>query len=372
MRQEKVAIIDPIGSKAGLDVYNKDLLNALQKQEVEGYLYSDCQWPEYPERSFPFFSDTIGHRFSDIVLRPLRFLKVLRHALKQKCSTVIFHVFHFNKMDEWMFRKVKASGLKLILIVHDVESFVQETNSVRLKNICEQLADILVVQNNFTAEELRQIVSEEGSVKIRLIPHGHFLSLSAGGQDKKTCREILQLDPEKPLVIFFGMIKPTKGLDQLFYAWKDVRTNATLLVAGRLRNMSFAPFQKIIKEDLQEKDLRMMIRKINNTERDLLFRAADVIVLPYTRIYQSGVLLMALSYKLPVIATRLRGFEEIIQNEKNGLLVDVGNVKLLSNAIDKLCGDIELRKKMAENGLKTLELNHDWNRIASLYKVILF
>ena len=81
---------------------------------------------------------------------------------------------------------------------------------------------------------------------------------------------------------------------------------------------------------------------------------------------------MALSYKLPVIATRLRGFEEIIQNEKNGLLVDVGNVKLLSNAIDKLCGDIELRKKMAENGLKTLELNHDWNRIASLYKVILF
>jgi len=371
MKSQKLAIIDPIGFKAGLDSYNTDLLNALWDEGIEGLLYSDCHWLEHAENSFPFFSDSIGHSFSEILLRPLRIVKVFRHVRSMHCNSVLFHVFHFNKMDEWMIRKAKAFGLRVIIIVHDIESFIQKTSKLRLKIICEQLADILVVQNEFTSGELKQIISEEASARIRVIPHGHFLSLNVAGPDKKQCRAMLQLDPDKPIVLFFGMIKPTKGLDLLLHAWKDVQTDATLVVAGKLRKLSFDSFQRIISNELQKQDLRMMIRKISNTERDLLFRAADLIVLPYTRIYQSGVLLMAMSYKLPVIATRLRAFEEVIKNENNGILVDVGNTGLLAQAIDKLCVDADLRKRLSEAGLETVKVHHDWSQIASLYKTFL-
>lgn len=371
MSRKKFALIDPIGSKAGMDSYDTGLLSGLYDLDVEGLLYTNFHWTKERENSFPFFSETIGHKFSDILLRPLRYLRVLRHAKRQGCASVILHVFHFNRMDEWVIRKVKEMEMQTILIVHDVESFIQKTNVSRLKLICENLADVIVVHNNYVFTELSELLTSSAKKKIHVIAHGSFIALAENGFSKMEARELLGWKPEQKVVLFFGMIKANKGLDVLLKAWTSVDPEAKLVIAGRLRRMPFAPYQKIIDEKLKDKEIELMIRQVSNSERDLLFRAADLIVLPYSKIYQSGVLLMAMSYGLPVIASNAPGFMEILSDEKNALLFEVGDHVQLAEKINRLCSDNQLRQNLSDHASKLLFEKHDWNKIATKFKELL-
>ncbi len=364
MKTKKIALIDSVGSRAGMDHYNQSLLSALLENQVEPYLYSDSEWTEHPENSFRFFPAPRISPLFRLALLPFRYIKAIHHAKKRECSSIIFHIFHFSILDEWVLRKIKKADMQLILIVHDVQSFIRTTNIVRLQRICEELADVLIVHNQFTRDELTKLISSEAQNKIAIIPHGGFLSLVWQGPDKKTAREALGLDKEKTVVLFFGMIKPNKGLDTLLRSWKLLNSSPSLVIAGRLRHLSFAPYQKMIDEELTDTDIKLSLRQIPNPERDLLFRSADIIVLPYTHIYQSGVLLLAMSYGIPVIASRLKAFEEIIENDVNGLLVDPEDANGLAHAIDKLATDPSLRKLLSENALETIRAHHDWKKIA--------
>ena len=371
MERKKIALIDPVGTKASMDTYNTSLLSALWQNDVEGLLYSNFHWTENPDHAFPFFSDSIGHNLSDIVLLPLKYLKVIRHLKNRRCSSVIIHIFHFNRLDEWILRKLRENNLQSIVIVHDVDSFVHSTDHSRMKRICDDLADVLVVHSEFVRSELMSRISASAAKKINVIPHGDFLSLASSGTSKTEARIMLKLDPDLPLVLFFGMIKPTKGMATLLRAWKFVQSNSTLFIAGRLRNISFKPFQTIIDEVPQSKNVRLMIRQVSKEERDLLFRSADLIVLPYTRIYHSGVLLMAMSYGVPVIVSRLGGFEETIKHELNGLLFDPENSVELATTINRLITDVSLSKKLSNNALQTILIHHGWNNIAIKFKALL-
>ena len=350
MSRKKIALIDPIGSKAGMDSYDTGLLSGLYDKDVEGIIYSNFHWKEIPENSFPFFSEIMGHKFSGILLKPLRYLRVLRHAKRQGCGSVILHVFHFNRMDEWVIRKVRELGMQVILIVHDVESFIQRTNLSRLKLICEKLADVIVVHSKYVFAELSEQLSSSAKAKIHVIAHGNFISLAEHGYSKYQAREILGWKTEQKVVLFFGMIKANKGLDVLLKAWTYVQSNAKLVIAGRLRKISFEPFQKIIDEKLKGKELELMLRQVSNSERDLLFRGADMIVLPYSKIYQSGVLLMAMSYGIPVIASDAKGFKEILNDEEDALLFETGDHVQLAGKINRLCSDNELRQSLSARG----------------------
>lgn len=364
MKMKKVAIIDPIGVKAGMDSYDCNLLASLARMDIDGLLYSNFLWNEFPEKSFPFFSESIGHSLSGIFLLPLKYLKIIRHAKLKSCGSIIIHVFHFNRMDEWVLEKIKIHGMKTIVIVHDVESFISVTNSIRLKRVCEKLADVLVVHNNYVSEELSKRISKEAAERIHVIPHGDFLNLASGSLSKEQARKKLGLNPEKKIGLFFGMIKETKGLDTLLHAWKNVAPDVSLIIAGRLRNISFRKYQEIIDLEPASQNIHLMLRQIKNEERNLLFRAADLVVLPYRRIYQSGVLLLSMSYGVPVIVTRLKAFEEVLRHEHNALFVDVEDPDQLSEAISALLNDTELQERLSSNALKTIHTNHNWTDIA--------
>jgi glycosyltransferase involved in cell wall biosynthesis len=165
------------------------------------------------------------------------------------------------------------------------------------------------------------------------------------------------------------MIKPTKGLDVLINAMKE--QNADLIIAGRLRKQSFAQFEQLLSENNMRDRVHRFIRYIGNDERDLFFKVADLIVLPYDKVYQSGVLLMAMSYGLPVIATDLEPFKEIIDHPNNGLLFKRGDsfdlsVKIMESLIYP--EHAEARAKLAFEQMREL---HSWDLIAQKMKGVI-
>ena len=93
------------------------------------------------------------------------------------------------------------------------------------------------------------------------------------------------------------------------------------------------------------------------------FAAADLLVMPYRRISQSGVLYLALSLGVPVVATRVGSLPETLRDGDSALLVPAEDPDALSEALVRGLGDAELRDRLAEGG-RSIARRHSWPAIA--------
>lgn len=367
MNDVKVALIDPVGSKAGLDLYDSGLMRSLFDKGVQCNVYSDYVSADKPEFSFSVFSRGNSAAIWPLMKLPFRYQRAIDHAFSSACSWVILHIFHFTKLDEWLIKRVRRKGMRVVLIIHDVESFIRPVSALLRSRICEHLADRLVVHNEFSRNELKRLMPGIHNDKISIIPHGNYLDLSRSKIDKKPAKERAGLPENQLCVLFFGMIKPNKGLNVLLETWKQAGSGKILLIAGRTRKLSFAKYRKFIRQELREFDVRTMIRRISNEERNILFNAADMIILPYHKVYQSGVLISAMSSGLPVIASDLDAFSELIIPEVNGILFKKDDPASLAAAIGKMSSDETLRSRLASAAIETMRSRHSWDDIAEEY-----
>ena len=153
---------------------------------------------------------------------------------------------------------------------------------------------------------------------------------------------------EKIVFLFFGMIRKNKGLEVLLNAVnlieKKYRDKFIIKIYGNTSDWFF--YENLIR-DKSLYDLQ--IRRIENDEIPDLFATSHFLILPYYDVTQSGPLLIAYNYRLPVIASDLPGFREYIENKKNGYLFKVGEpvalAATLSQIIASYPSDYNLIKK---------------------------
>ena len=367
MQHPSVAIIDPVGAKAGLDQYNLSLLQELKLLGCKVRLFSNFPHDGLQQESSSFFKYREKQNLFSVLSLMNSYRKALTISKQNKIEYLIFHIFHFNYFDEWVLRKAFLAGFKIILIIHDVESFVFKPNADRLQRICGEYAFRLVVHNEFSKNELIKLFPLSVNRNITVIPHGNYATLAESKITKDKARTELGWDQSAKYVLFFGMIKQTKGLDVLLNALPKTNSACKLVIAGRLRKHSFSIYNEIIRREKLTGRILLKIHHISNEERNLLFSAADLIVLPYRKIYQSGILLMAMSYGLPIIASRLPAMEEIIHHGENGYLFETGKVNQLAEQINHLSEDPSLAKKLAGQAFSDSAKHHDWKSIAKAF-----
>jgi glycosyltransferase involved in cell wall biosynthesis len=152
--------------------------------------------------------------------------------------------------------------------------------------------------------------------------------------DKGAARAQLKLPPERNVVLFFGLIRPYKGLALLIEAMPEVlRTiDCSLLVAGEFYDDKSKYTALVDRLELRAR-VRIEDAYIPNEDVHRYFAAADVVVLPYTEASQSGIVPIAYSFNTPVISTRVGGLPEAVLEDKTGLLVEAGDPGALARAI---------------------------------------
>lgn len=156
----------------------------------------------------------------------------------------------------------------------------------------------------------------------------------AGALSKAAARARLGLPAQRKVVLFFGLIRPYKGLNHLIEALPAVLrdVDCLLLVAGEFYDDKSKYTSLIDRLDLAER-VRIEDAYIPNEDVHLYFAAADVVVLPYVEASQSGIVPIAYSFNTPVISTRVGGLPEAVLENKTGLLVDAGDPAALAAAI---------------------------------------
>ena len=248
---------------------------------------------------------------------------------------------------------------KVVLTVHDV---IVPTNSMdwsmRSLKKMYQIADLLIVHSETNKKELykRFRIKKE---KIKVVPHG--IESKYCKQDKKECRKKLNIMDDKPVFLFYGGIRKSKGLDILIKALKNV--DCSLVIAGKPSyGESFEEYRRLILEN----HIRTIeyIEFTNDDFRDILFQASDYLILPYKEFCsQSGVFMQAIQYHLPVIATDVGSFKEFIEKYDLGFVAEPDNVKSLHKVI---CKAITTEKDYENNMVRAVAEN-SWEVIGKVY-----
>ena len=218
-------------------------------------------------------------------------------------------------------------------------------------------ADYIVTFSHITTQTARKEFPHHPIASIAGLP---FNSRQKNRQpSRETARRALQL--EGKVILFFGFVRSYKGLGDLIEAFPEVlhhHPDATLVVAGEFWKDKSTYLDAIERLGISSR-VRVMDHYIPEDQVASLFSAADVVVLPYRSISQSGVIPLAFAFGTPVIATRVGGNIDWIEDGKNGYLVSPHSPSALANAIHQF---FSLRKSGTfRKGIATKIAEMEWN-----------
>jgi glycosyltransferase involved in cell wall biosynthesis len=201
--------------------------------------------------------------------------------------------------------------------------------------------------------------------RVSVIPHGPL----GGGFTMPVCNRSSAADEASGIVrvLLFGKIKPYKGLDVLLRAWAALPSQAArrcrLRVVGA-PYMDMAPLIDFARQAGIGDSIDFDLRFISDSEIPAILAQADIMVMPYREIDASGVLMTALCAGLPIVASRIGLFAELLQEGVHGRLVLPEDPQALATALSELILDKDLRVRMRERVLALRASIPDWREIA--------
>jgi L-malate glycosyltransferase len=197
-------------------------------------------------------------------------------------------------------------------------------------------ADAVQAISSEIEQDLRVVGIDEA--RIHRIPNGLAESAGDMGVNRESARRHFGVELDKTLVVFAGRMERAKGVRELLQAWSNVRsTDATLLLAG----------SPGLKDPVPLNRLPPRARHLGWTDRlRELLSIADVFVLPSHAEGMSNALLEAMAAGVAPISTPVGASRELIIDGETGILVDVGDARGLSAALNRLIDDPAVRSKL--------------------------
>ena len=259
------------------------------------------------------------------------YARLIRYATIAKPK--IFHILWNNKFEFFdrtlLMLFYKVYGRKVVLTAHNVNAGKRDSkdsplNRLTLK-IQYRLADHIFVH---TEKMKTELVEKFGvrALAITVLTHPINDAFPDTDLTPTEAKRRLGITHGEKTLLFFGIIRPYKGLEYLVEAFQRLATthpDYRLIIAGRPVQEGVRYLEEIQRRMSRDVDAGRIIQKIQfipDGEMELYLKAADVLVLPYKEIFQSGVLFLAYSFGLPVIAADVGSFREAIIEGQTGFV----------------------------------------------------
>jgi glycosyltransferase involved in cell wall biosynthesis len=216
--------------------------------------------------------------------------------------------------------------------------------------------DAVIAHSEHGARRLREEVGVDPA-RVRVIPHGAFDYLTRLAEEKSLPAELANADG--PVILFFGLLRPYKGLEVLLDAFRRVE-GAELWIVGNPR-MEVEPLH--VAARAAPGRVRFLTRFVEDAEIPAIFRRADLVALPYLDAEHSGVLYTALAFGKPLVASAVGGFPEVAATGA-ARLVTPGDPGDLAKALNELVADEEARDRIAAAAQAAAAGPYSWDPIA--------
>jgi glycosyltransferase involved in cell wall biosynthesis len=305
------------------------------------------------------------------------YLRLIRHAATS--SARIVHILWNYKVPVFdrtvLLLYYKAIGKQVVFTAHNINAAERDGIDSFLNRLSLRIQYRLVDHIFVHTEKMKDQLVESFGIrekKITVIAFGTYDMVPQSTLTSAEAKRRLGLCGSDRAILFFGRIAPYKGIDLLVDAFGRIALkdkSCFLVIAGEPMKESeqqWAHLQQVIEQSHMRQQICQHTRFIADNEIELYFKAADVLVLPYTRIFQSGVLFMAYSFGLPVIATDVGSFGQDIIAGVTGFVCKPGDPVDLSKVIEMYFSS-ELFRMLGGRraGIqKFLHENHSWDAAA--------
>ena len=303
------------------------------------------------------------------------YAKLLSYAATAKPR--VFHILWNNRFQFFdrtlLTLYYKFLGKKIILTLHNVNTNKRDNGDSMLNRLTLRiqyhLADHLFVHT----EKMKTEVIEEFEVRpsrISVIPFGINNAVPNTLLTPSEAKKWLGIPTNAKTLLFFGNIAPYKGLEFLLGAFQMLAVRVpdlTLVIAGRPKGSEdyWHAICEKIKAGTQSDRVLIRSEFIPDGEVEYYFKAADVLVLPYRHVYQSGVMFLGYSFGLPVLAADTGSLRDDIVEGETGFVFKPENSVDLEKAMDRyfsssLYTDLDQRRDKIR---ASAAANHSWSEV---------
>jgi glycosyltransferase involved in cell wall biosynthesis len=308
----------------------------------------------------------------------LHYVRLLHYAATARPR--LFHILWNNKFQVFdrtlLMLYYKLMGKRLALTAHNVNAGKRDSNDSWLNQISlkiqYRLSDHIFVHTEKMKSDLGcEFCVSEG--KVSVIPFGINNTVPNTSLSTVEAKRLVGVSSSDKTLLFFGNIAPYKGLEYLVEAFTEVvqrDASYRLLIIGKLK--ATGDYWERIQQAIARSGIGdRIIRKIEyipDEHTEWYFKAADVLILPYTRIFQSGVLFLGYAFGLPVVAADVGPLKDEIIEGKTGFVFRPQDSSDLAKTIEKffsseLFRELESRRAWIKEYANE---QYSWNKVAAI------
>jgi D-inositol-3-phosphate glycosyltransferase len=301
-----------------------------------------------------------------------------------KARPQIFHILWNNKFEFFdrtlLILYYRLLGKKVVFTAHNVNASKRDGSDSLLNRFSLQIQyrlvnHILVHTQRMKADLVTDFgISEE---KVTVIPFGINNTVPNTDLSAAGAKRLLGISSEDKTLLCYGQIAPYKGLEYLVAAFAELLKSDRsyrLIIAGKPKwnEVYWNGIERLI-EDISVRDWVIpRIEHVPDEETELYFKAADVLVLPYTQVFQSGVIFLGYSFGLPAIVADVGSLKEEIIEGKTGFVFKPRDSADLVAKIDnyfksELFHNLEARRAEIKEYANE---RYSWSKVATIATAI--
>ncbi len=262
----------------------------------------------------------------------------------------------------------RHTGARVVYILDNVVAHERYPLAGPLTRAALRQGHGFVAQSEQVRRDLEAVVPGIAPEQVRLCPHPVY-DFGVPGRprrDRSAARRAVGVPDDVRLVLFFGYIKPYKGVRHLIEAAPRLRERygdkVRVLIVGDVYG-DRDEYTGLIEELGVGDVVTLRDGYVPDEAVEDHFLAADVVALPYVSATQSGIVQIAYNYDLPVVSTRVGGLPEVVLDGETGLLVPPADPDALADALVRYF-DQDLRERFAA-AVAREKGKYTWDRMAA-------
>lgn len=369
-------LIDPI-SYSGMAYSDAGQIIALAALGQDVVLLGSDSWMlgEIGVRRITIFRGTYGDRSR--WRRGLAYVLSLARLIRRSAALrplLVHWQYSELPIGDWLTMLVlRLRGVRQVYTAHELVPWSARRHHRWLFGRIYRTVDAIVVHNDDQYGQLTRSF-QVASSKVRIAPLGDYSLFADLTLSQADARARLGLAADRPIALFFGAIRPAKGLEDLLRAWVTVVAavpDAQLLVVGKpFKGMNPAAVVDLIEALGTGHSVTVRFQQVDPMATNLYYRATDVVVLPYRAIGTSGVLRYAYNSERPVVATLVGEHRTHVRVGETGHLVEPGNIEEIGAVLASSLSDRPLLHQMGRSARAYATDNFDWLDSARILRAL--
>lgn len=262
---------------------------------------------------------------------------------------------------------LKSCGNRFVWTVHN--TFTHGARFPKLEYLLRlflsYFCEDIIVMSEYSKTEFFSMYGRKK--RVHVLPHGNYIGTYSDDTERGKSRQLLGISNDQKVFLHLGRIERYKGTVGLITEFSKIRDhNAVLIVAGACKELSLR--RELEKAASGNSRIKLQLQFIKDEDIQIYMAACDWVVLPYKRILNSGSVMLAISFRRPVISPNKGSIIDIIEDGETGFLYE-NDSDLLTTICKAIDTSNDRWQLMCEKAYSVAE-SYSWKEIGhQLYKI---